>query len=47
MVKFVIQMGTAEFVEELRSLHSSNINPNELCMSHTMFDEVSVMCVST
>jgi hypothetical protein len=30
LVKFVVQLGAAELVEELGNFHSTTVNPNEL-----------------
>jgi len=34
-------MGSDQYITELCDFHSNNINPNELSMNHTFFEEVS------
>ena len=41
LVKFVVGIGAGPFVEELCDFHSLHVNPNELSMSHTVYEEVS------
>jgi hypothetical protein len=45
LVRFVLDMGAEMYVDELCSFHSSSINPNELSMGHTYYEEVAFLCV--
>jgi hypothetical protein len=40
LVKFVVGIGAGVFVDEVCDFHSVYVNPNELSMSHIMFEEV-------
>ena len=40
LVKFVADVGAGEFIDELCHYHSSCINPNELSVCHSLFEEV-------
>lgn len=51
LVRFVMAIGAGPFVDELCNFHASNVNPNDLSMSHSVFEEAScfayVACHST
>jgi hypothetical protein len=35
-----MNLGNDEFISDLCDFHAANVNPNELSMSHTVFEEV-------
>ena len=39
LVKFTADIGAAAYVDELAAFHSTMVNPNELSVSHTTFEE--------
>jgi len=41
LVKFVLEMGADLYIDELCSWHSGKVNPCDLSMSHTYYEEVS------
>ena len=41
LVRFVMGIGAGHFVDELCNFHALNVNPNDLSMSHTVFEEAS------
>ena len=40
LVRFVTGIGGGDLVLEICNFHSMHVNPNELSMSHTFFEEV-------
>ena len=40
LAKYVVDLGAGQFVDEYCDFHSAEINPAELTLTHTLFEEV-------